>query len=62
VLVLLLLVLCRTATSGSTTLDVAPPPRDLLHLIENTFDRKRIYTNPNSYPPPPRQLKATHSG
>jgi len=23
---------------------------DLLHLIENTFDRKRIYTNPSSYP------------
>jgi len=22
---------------------------DLLHLIENTFDRKRIYANPNSY-------------
>jgi len=23
---------------------------DLLHLIENTFDRKRIYANPSSYP------------
>jgi len=23
---------------------------DLLHLIEITFDRKRIYANPNSYP------------
>jgi len=21
---------------------------DLLHLLENTFDRKRIYANPNS--------------
>jgi len=26
--------------------------RDLLHLIENTFDRKRIYANPSSYPNP----------
>jgi len=25
---------------------------DLLHLIENTFDRKRIYTNPSFYPNP----------
>jgi len=25
---------------------------DLLHLIENTFDRKCIYTNPSSYPIP----------
>jgi len=25
---------------------------DLLHLIENTFDRKRIYANPGSYPNP----------
>jgi len=25
---------------------------DLLHLIENTSDRKRIYANPNSYPNP----------
>jgi len=24
--------------------------KDLLHLIENTFDRKRIYANPSSYP------------
>jgi len=24
----------------------------LLHLIENTFDRKRIYANPSSYPNP----------
>jgi len=23
---------------------------DLLHLIENTFDRKRMYANPSSYP------------
>jgi len=23
---------------------------DQLHLIENTFDRKRIYANPSSYP------------
>jgi len=23
---------------------------DLLHLIENTFDRKRIYANTSSYP------------
>jgi len=23
---------------------------DLLHLIENTFDRKRIYANPSSLP------------
>jgi len=23
---------------------------DLLHLIENTFDQKRIYANPSSYP------------
>jgi len=23
---------------------------DLLHLLENTFDRKRIYANPSSYP------------
>jgi len=23
-----------------------------LHLIENTFDRKRIYANPSSYPNP----------
>jgi len=22
----------------------------LLHLIENTFDQKRIYANPSSYP------------
>jgi len=22
---------------------------DLLHLLENTFDRKRIYTKPSSY-------------
>jgi len=26
--------------------------RDLLHLIENTFDRKRIYANPSFYPTP----------
>jgi len=25
---------------------------DLLHLFENTFDRKRIYANPSSYPNP----------
>jgi len=25
---------------------------DLPHLIENTFDRKRIYANPSSYPNP----------
>jgi len=25
---------------------------DLLHLIENKFDRKRIYTNPSAYPNP----------
>jgi len=25
---------------------------NLLHLIENTFDRKRIYANPNSNPNP----------
>jgi len=25
---------------------------DLLHLIENTFDRKRIYANPSSYSNP----------
>jgi len=25
---------------------------DLLHLIENTFDRKRIYANPSFYPNP----------
>jgi len=25
---------------------------DLLHLIENTFDRKHIYANPSSYPNP----------
>jgi len=25
---------------------------DPLHLIENTFDRKRIYVNPSSYPNP----------
>jgi len=25
---------------------------DLLHLIENTFDQKRIYANLNSYPKP----------
>jgi len=25
---------------------------NLLHLIENTFDRKRIYANPSSYPNP----------
>jgi len=36
--------------------------RDLLHLLKNTFDRKRIYTNPSSYSkpntnPPPRVLK-----
>jgi len=24
--------------------------QNLLHLIENTFDRKPIYTNPSSYP------------
>jgi len=29
---------------------------DLLHLIENTFDRKRIYANPNSYPNPNSNL------
>jgi len=23
---------------------------DVLHLIENAFDRKRIYANPSSYP------------
>jgi len=26
--------------------------KDLLHLIENTFDRKCIYANPSSYPNP----------
>jgi len=26
--------------------------RDLLHLLENTFDRKRIYANPSFYPNP----------
>jgi len=26
------------------------PKMDLLHFIENTFDRKRIYANPSSYP------------
>jgi len=26
--------------------------RDLLQFIENTFDRKRIYANPSSYPNP----------
>jgi len=25
---------------------------DLLHLLENTFDRKRMYVNPSSYPNP----------
>jgi len=25
---------------------------DLLYLIENTFDRKRIYANPSAYPNP----------
>jgi len=25
------------------------PAADLLHLIENTFDRKRIYAKPSSY-------------
>jgi len=25
---------------------------DQLHLIENTFDRKRIYANPSFYPNP----------
>jgi len=25
---------------------------DLPHLIESTFDRKRIYVNPSSYPNP----------
>jgi len=25
---------------------------DLLHLIENMFDRKRIYANSSSYPNP----------
>jgi len=29
---------------------------DLLHLIENTFDRKRIYNNHNSYPNPNSNL------
>jgi len=29
---------------------------DLLHLIENTFDRKQIYANPSSYPNPEMQL------
>jgi len=29
---------------------------DLLHLLENTFDRKRIYANPSSYPNPKAQL------
>jgi len=28
------------------------PKMDLLHLIENTFDRNRIYANPSSYPNP----------
>jgi len=28
------------------------PKVDLLHLIENTFDRKRIYANPSSCPNP----------
>jgi len=28
---------------------------DLLHLIENTFDRKRIYANPSSDPNPKAQ-------
>jgi len=39
------------------------PKRDLLHLLENTFDRKRIYANsstyrnskPNTNPPPNAQ-------
>jgi len=26
--------------------------KDLLHLIENTFDRKRIFANPSPYPNP----------
>jgi len=26
--------------------------RDLLHLIENMFDRKCIYANPSAYPNP----------
>jgi len=26
--------------------------KDPLHLLENTIDRKRIYTNPSSYPSP----------
>jgi len=30
---------------------------DLLHLIENKFDRKRIYANPSSYPNPKAQLR-----
>jgi len=25
-------------------------PKGLQHLLENTFDRKRIYANHNSYP------------
>jgi len=29
---------------------------DLLHLIENMFDQKRIYANPSSYPNPKTQL------
>jgi len=27
-------------------------PTDLLHLLKNTFDWKRIYANPSSYPNP----------
>jgi len=30
---------------------------DLLHLIENTFDQKRIYANPSAYPNPNSNLK-----
>jgi len=30
---------------------------NLLHLIENTFDRKRIYANPSSYPNPKSNSK-----
>jgi len=26
--------------------------KDLLHLLENTFDRKSVYANPSSYPNP----------
>jgi len=33
-------------TNAAFTLSIL---RDLLHLIENTFDRKRIFANPSAY-------------